>query len=111
MGYHIIRPFDNLSRPCLIQPFLHYNFSKLPYQLTAGPLYLYYCYDSLSALPVKEHFPLDDYISHLLSKCAHVTMKAGKIVSVGGMKFLSGEVRNTRTRVRQRLLILTYYGN
>ena len=27
-----------------------------------------------------------------LSKCAHVTMKAGKLVSVGGMELLSGEV-------------------
>ena len=27
-----------------------------------------------------------------ISKCAHVTMKAGKLVSVGGMELLSGEV-------------------
>ena len=27
-----------------------------------------------------------------ISKCAHVTMKAGKLVSVGGMDFLSREV-------------------
>ena len=27
-----------------------------------------------------------------ISKCAHVTMKAGKLVSVGGMELSSGEV-------------------
>ena len=42
------------------------------------------------------------------SKCAHVTMKAGRLVSVGGMELWRS---NTRTRVRQRLQILRYFGS
>ena len=38
-------------------------------------------------------FSLDIAIYLGISRCEHVTMKAGKLVSVGGMKLLSGEVR------------------
>ena len=36
-------------------------------------------------------FPKDIAIYFGISKCAHVTMKAGKLVSVGGMELFSGE--------------------
>ena len=37
-------------------------------------------------------FSKDIAIQFGISKCAHVTMKAGKLVSVGGMEISSGEV-------------------
>ena len=43
-----------------------------------------------------------------ISKCVYVTMKAGKLVCVGGME-LSWE--NTRTRARQRLQIFGHFGS
>ena len=43
-----------------------------------------------------------------ISKCAHVTMKAGKLVSVGGMEFLPGEVI---PELESDIRILRYFGS
>ena len=43
-----------------------------------------------------------------ISKCAHVTMKAGKLVSVGGMELLPGEVI---PELESDIRILRYFGS
>ena len=45
-----------------------------------------------------------------ISKCAHVTMKARKLFSIG-RKGTIVQRSNTRTRVRQKLQILRYFGS
>ena len=42
-----------------------------------------------------------------IGNCAHVTVKAGKLVSAGEMELSSGEV--ITTKVRQRLQILRVF--
>ena len=37
-------------------------------------------------------FPKDIPMEFGISKCSHVTVKAGKLISIGGMELSSGEV-------------------